>query len=396
MSFGGYSLSTLSNLCRREYSGSHAPKNTFYLFVPFTSLHPPLPSILHAAAVIFTDRRQPLRPPLPPPAFHSYYHYSSLHNSYASSDLVSEHPPFLRIYKDGRVERLAGTETVPANGVISKDVIYSPEHNLSVRLFLPHKATELVTGNNKLTLLIYIHGGAWLIGSPFSPIYHNFLTEVVRTANCLAVSIQYRLAPENPVPAGYEDSWSVIQWILSHSNGSGPVDWINKHADFNRVFLAGDSAGGNMAHHMAIRAGKEKLNARIKGTAILHPAFWGKEPIHELDVQDREARRRVAEVWENLVSPNSVDGADDPLFNVVGSGSDLSELGCEKVLVAVAGKDVFVRQGLGYAEKLKKSGWRGDVEVMEEEDEDHCFHLLNPSSDNVPRFMNKFVEFITG
>lgn len=155
-----------------------------------------------------------------------------------------------------------------------------------------------------------------------------------------------------------------------------------------------------MAHHMAVRAGEEKLQARIKGTAIIHPAFWGKEPIDELDLQEGEARRRVAEVWEKLVSPNSVDGADDPWFNVVGSGSDFSGLGCEKVLVAVAvaGKDqdVFVSQGLGYAGKLKKSGWRGDLEVMEEADEDHCFHLLNPGSENAPRFMNKFVEFVTG
>ncbi|KAG5388029.1 hypothetical protein IGI04_029570 [Brassica rapa subsp. trilocularis] len=313
-------------------------------------------------------------------------------SSQTSSDLVSEHPPFVRIYKDGRVERLAGTETIPAsltrqNGVVSKDVVYSPEHNLSVRLFLPHKSTELVTGNNnKLPLLIYIHGGAWLIGSPFSPIYHNFLTEVVKTANCLAVSVQYRLAPEYPIPAAYEDSWSAIQWIISHSNESGPS--FPRRRQRRR--------GGNMAHHMAVRAGKEKLNARIKGTAIVHPAFWGKEPIDELDVQDGEARRRVAEVWEKLVSPGSVDGADDPWFNVVGSGSDFLGLGCEKVLVAVAGRDVFVRQGLGYAEKLKKSGWRGDVEVMEEEDEDHCFHLLNPCSENAPRFMTKFVEFITG
>lgn len=71
-----------------------------------------------------------------------------------------------------------------------------------------------------------------------------------------------------------------------------------------------------------------------------------------------KTEKRVAEVWEKLVSPNSVDGADEPWFNVVGSGSDFSGLGCEKVLVAVAGRDVFVRQGLGYAEKLKKSGWR--------------------------------------
>ncbi|KAL0649313.1 hypothetical protein Bca4012_092004 [Brassica carinata] len=59
-------------------------------------------------------------------------------SSQTASDLVSKHPPFVRIYKDGRVERLAGTETIPAsltpqNGVVSKDAVYSPEHNLSVR-----------------------------------------------------------------------------------------------------------------------------------------------------------------------------------------------------------------------------------------------------------------------
>ncbi|CAN6927556.1 unnamed protein product, partial [Brassica oleracea] len=319
--------------------------------------------------------------------------------SHSSSDLVSEYPPFVRIYKDGRVERLSGTETVPAsltpqNGVVSKDVVYSQKHSLSARLFLPHKARELADGS-KLPLLIYIHGGAWIVESPFSPIYHSFLTEVVKAANCLAVSVQYRRAPEHPIPAAHEDSWSAIQWVFSHSDGSGPVDWINEYADFNRVFLAGDSAGANMSHHMAMRAGEEKLDPRIKGVAIVHPAFWGTDPVDEHDVQDVETRRGIAQVWEKIASPNSVNGTDDPLFNVVGSGSDFSGLGCEKVLVAVAGKDVFVRQGLGYAAKLKKSGWRGDVEVVMEEEEDHCFHLLDPDSENAPKFMKKFVDFIT-
>ncbi|AAG13051.1 Hypothetical protein [Arabidopsis thaliana] len=320
--------------------------------------------------------------------------------SHSSSEIISEHPPFVRVYKDGRIERLSGTETVPAslnprNDVVSKDVVYSPGHNLSVRLFLPHKSTQLAAGN-KLPLLIYFHGGAWINESPFSPIYHNFLTEVVKSANCLAVSVQYRRAPEDPVPAAYEDTWSAIQWIFSHSCGSGEEDWINKYADFERVFLAGDSAGGNISHHMAMRAGKEKLKPRIKGTVIVHPAIWGKDPVDEHDVQDREIRDGVAEVWEKIVSPNSVDGADDPWFNVVGSGSNFSGMGCDKVLVEVAGKDVFWRQGLAYAAKLKKSGWKGEVEVIEEEDEEHCFHLLNPSSENAPSFMKRFVEFITG
>ncbi|CAH2036257.1 unnamed protein product [Thlaspi arvense] len=146
---------------------------------------------------------------------------------------------------------------------------------------------------------------------------------------------------------------------------------------------------------MAMRAGKEKLEPRIKGIVIVHPAFWGRDPVDEHDLQDRETRNGIAEVWEKLASPNSVDGTDDPLFNVVGSGSDLSDLGCDKVLVAVAGKDVFVRQGLGYAAKLKKSGWKGDVEVVEEEEEGHVFHLEKPNSEKASKFLKKFVVFIS-
>ncbi|CAH8384194.1 unnamed protein product [Eruca vesicaria subsp. sativa] len=324
------------------------------------------------------------------------------------TEIASELLPFCRIYKNGRVERLSGTEIIPpspdaTNDVVSKDVTYSPEHNLSVRLFLPHKSTcnnhhnsNNNNNNNKLPLLIYIHGGAWIIESPFSPIYHNYVAELVKSANCLAVSIQYRRAPEHPIPASYEDSWSAVQWIFSHADGSGPEEWINEYADFNRVFIGGDSAGANMSHHMAMRAGQEKLNPRIKGVAIVHPAFWGTDPVDEHDVQDVEMRRGIAEVWEKIASPNSVNGTDDPLFNVVGSDSDFSGLGCDKVLVAVAGKDVFVRQGLGYAEKLRKSGWGGDVEVVVEEEEGHVFHLQNPSSENALRFLERFVEFITG
>ncbi|CAA0282104.1 unnamed protein product [Arabidopsis thaliana] len=311
-------------------------------------------------------------------------------------DLTTEpHLPFIRIHKNGRVERLSGNDIKPAslnpqNDVVSKDVMYSSDHNLSVRMFLPNKSTKLDTaGNNKIPLLIYFHGGAYIIQSPFSPVYHNYLTEVVKTANCLAVSVQYRLAPKHPVPAAYDDSWSAIQWIFSHSD-----DWINEYADFDRVFIAGDSAGANISHHMGIRAGKEKLSPTIKGIVMVHPGFWGKEPIDEHDVQDGEVRNKIAYIWENIVSPNSVDGVNDPWFNVVGSGSDVSEMGCEKVLVAVAGKDVFWRQGLAYAAKLEKSQWKGSVEVIEEEEEGHCFHLHNHNSQNASKLMQKFLEFI--
>ncbi|XP_010539241.1 PREDICTED: probable carboxylesterase 13 [Tarenaya hassleriana] len=277
------------------------------------------------------------------------------------SEIAADYSPMLRIYKDGRIERLVGEDKVPPsldpqNGVVSKDVVYSPENNISLRLFLPAKAAD--SAGKKLPLLVYFHGGGFIIETAFSPTYHTFLMAPVSAADCLAVSVDYRRAPEHPIPTAYEDSWSALKWVFSHFDGSGPEDWLNKHADFGNVILAGDSAGGNIAHHMTMRAGEEKLThdgrSGISGIILVHPYFWGKSPIDEQETKDETVRSHVAGIW-TVASPNSKDGADDPWINVVGSGRDLSRLGSGRALVMVAGKDALVRQGWAYAGKLEKS-----------------------------------------
>ncbi|VVB03993.1 unnamed protein product [Arabis nemorensis] len=283
------------------------------------------------------------------------------------SEIAFDNPPYYRVYKNGRIERLKGETFVPPslnpqNGVVSKDTIYSPEKNLSCRIYLPEKISDT---NKKLPVLVYIHGGGFIIETAFSPAYHTFLTSTVAAANCLAISVDYRRAPEFPVPIPYEDSWVSLKWVFSHITGSGPESWINKHADFGKVFLAGDSAGANISHHLAIRAKREKLEPEISAIILIHPFFWGKTPIDELETKNERKRKRIEGVWK-IASPNSENGADDPLMNVVGSGSDLSGLGCGRVLVMVAGDDTLVRRGLRYAAELEKSEWEGEVEIGEE------------------------------
>ncbi|KAL0761377.1 hypothetical protein Bca101_077527 [Brassica carinata] len=295
------------------------------------------------------------------------------------SEIDVDNSPAYRVYKSGRIERLSGEtfkppSLTPENGVVSKDTVYSPEHNLSVRIFLPEKASA--TGE-KLPLLVYFHGGGFVIETAFSPTYHAFLTSTVAAADCLAISVDYRRAPEFSIPIPYEDSWDALKWVLSHASGAGPEQWINKHADFGKLFLAGDSAGGNICHHLATRAKREGIDSLISGVT-----------------RDETKRRGIEARWR-VASPNSEDGVDDPLFNVVGSETvDISGLGCGRVLVVVAGDDTFARQGLGYAAKLEKSGWEGEVEVMEIKDEGHVHHLKSPDTDNASKVVNKVAEFI--
>ncbi|KAJ4716341.1 Alpha/beta hydrolase-3 [Melia azedarach] len=308
-----------------------------------------------------------------------------------ASEIAQDFSPMVKIYKDGRVERLKGTDVVPPSfdpktNVESKDSLYSPENGLSVRLYIPRNTNQ----NQKLPLLVYFHGGGFCIESAFSPVYHNYLNALVSEANIVAVSVDYRLAPENPLPCAYDDSWDALKWVASHVNGEGPEDWLKFHADFQRVFFAGDSAGANLAHHMAIRHGREILNGvKVVGIILAHPYFWGKEPVGT-EVTDVLKRGYIEELWR-FTCP-STTGCDDPLINPA-VGSNLESLGCSRVMVFVAEQDLLRARGWFYYEKLKESGWKGDVEIIETEGEQHVFHLFNPNCENAVAMLKRFASF---
>ncbi|GMI74547.1 carboxyesterase 13 [Hibiscus trionum] len=289
--------------------------------------------------------------------------------------------PMIRVYKDGRVERLVQTETVPPcdghqSGVRSKD---TPVSTLtSARVFLPETADP----NVKIPLLIYIHGGAFCVGSPFSPIYHNYLTSLVTKGNVIAVSVEYRKAPEHNLPVAYDDAWTALKWVASHAKSDGPEPWLNERADFDRVFLAGDSAGANIAHNMITKASTatadDLMGLKFVGLLLLNPYFMN----HERD-----------ELIE-LIFPTS-SGSNDPRLN---PGCAIDELAaglvCKRVLVCVAEKDSLRGRGVAYYEAVKKSGWTGDIEMVEIQGEEHVFFLSKPDCEKAVGLMNRVSSFL--
>ncbi|KAK0581249.1 hypothetical protein LWI29_011747 [Acer saccharum] len=309
------------------------------------------------------------------------------------SELVLDLPPMLRFYKDGRVERLMGTEIVPPSfdpktNVESKDTVYSPEHNLSVRIYLPRNTQQ----NQKLPLVVYFHGGGFVIETAFSPTYHNFVNTLASEANIIAVSVDYRRAPEHYVPAAYHDSWTALKWVASHFNGKGPEHWLNRHADFERVFLSGDSAGANIAHRMAIKHGhQEKLEMlNVKGMILCHPYFWGSE-IATGETDDLSKRAMIGGLWQ-IACPNS-SGVDDPRINP-GEDPNLGRLGCARVQVFVSDMDLLRVRGWYYAQKVRESGWSGDLEVIDFKGEEHVFHLFKPTCEKAVAMFKRIVSFI--
>ncbi|XP_010066040.2 probable carboxylesterase 12 [Eucalyptus grandis] len=309
------------------------------------------------------------------------------------TEVAQDLSPLVRIYKDGRVERLLGTATVSPSldektGIQSKDVAIPSDSAVSARLYIPKAAVDSL---QKLPVLVYFHGGGFIIETAWSPTYHNYLNALVAEANIIAVSVEYRRAPEHPLPAAYDDSWTALKWVASHSAGNGPEEWLNSHANFKKVFMSGDSAGANIVHNMCIRLGEEKLNGvEFSGIMMVHPYFWGDEPL-PLETTEPEKRSQVRDIWR-MVNPTTT-GCDDPLVNPA-TDPRLSGLGVDRILICVAEKDMLRQRGWYYKEVLSKSGWSGVVEVVEAPGEDHVFHLLNPGCENAAKMMKKLVSFM--
>ncbi|RCV20286.1 hypothetical protein SETIT_4G044000v2 [Setaria italica] len=300
-----------------------------------------------------------------------------------NDEVVFDAPEDFRIYKSGTIDRFhrpvlvaAGVDD-DASGVASKDVVIDAVTGLSVRLFLPKLQGPSA---KKLPVLVYFHGGRFIIESARSATYHNYLTSLAAAAGVLA----HRL------PAAYDDCWAALRWAASARDD----DWLAEHGDASRVFVAGDSAGGNIVHNVLMRASSADNAPRIEGAVLLHPFFGGSMAI---EGEPECAVVITAKVWA-LACPDAAGGADDPRINPTapGAAAGLESLGCERLLVCAAAKDWLVARDRAYYDAVAASAWPGSAAWLESEGVGHVFFLMKPECENAKRLMERIVAFIAG
>ncbi|GFP82305.1 carboxylesterase 1 [Phtheirospermum japonicum] len=155
---------------------------------------------------------------------------------------------------------------------LSQDIYLSPTTNKAyIRLYIPLNPPK----NKKIPLIIYLHGGDFVIFSASTVIFHNFCNDVASQLPAVVASVEYRLAPEDRLPAAYDDALAAISWARNQALGTGGRDPWMEYADFSRVYLLGSSAGANIAYHAALRAVDFDIRPlRIRGL-ILNQAYFG-------------------------------------------------------------------------------------------------------------------------
>lgn len=306
--------------------------------------------------------------------------------------LTAEAPGFLQVYSNGSVKRFAPEIAPPSphssTTCKSKDVIIHPSKPITARLFLPNSASS----SHKLPVLLYFHGGGFCIGSTTWLGYHKFLSDFSDASRSIVLSVDYRLAPEHRLPTAYEDCYSTLEWLRDQvSAGSEP--WLQQ-ADLSRVFLSGDSAGGNIAHHVALKAVRNNTNrVTIRGILPIHPYFGSEKRTEKEEAEEAAGEVRSNDMFWRLSIP---EGSNRDFYGCNFEKVEVSESEWSKfpaVEVYVAGMDFLKERGEMYAEFMEKKGVK-EVKLVEAKGEKHIYHVFYPESEATRLLQTKMSRFI--
>ncbi|GFZ16117.1 carboxyesterase 17 [Actinidia rufa] len=297
--------------------------------------------------------------------------------------VVEEIEGLIRVYKDGHVERPQIVPCVMSSlaselVVTSRDIVIDKPTNIWARFYLPKY-------HGNLPLLVYFHGGGFCVGSAAWSCYHEFLAKLAARAGCLILSVNYRLAPENRLPAAYEDGFKALMWVKQQAICGGGNEWWSKKCNFSSIFLAGDSAGANIAHNVAIRLNScQSMSIKpltIKGTILIQPFFGGERRTNSEKYTVEPPRSALSltasdTYWRLALPPGA--SRDHPWCNPGAKGSiQLGELGISPIMVCVAEMDILRERTLDMCAALARAGKQ--VECVVHKSVGHAFQVLNKS-----------------
>lgn len=161
---------------------------------------------------------------------------------------------------DGRpVHAMSPSEA--RNGFLPSEWLGSPKKGIAIRKTTAEAVPIRIYtpgGAGQKPVLVFFHGGGFVAGNLDE--FDSFCTLLAEGAQCIVVSVDYRLAPESPFPAAVDDAWTATKWVASNAFSFG--------GDSSRIAVAGDSAGGNLAAVVSMLARDNKGPKLIHQTLI--------------------------------------------------------------------------------------------------------------------------------
>ncbi|MBA3339277.1 MAG: alpha/beta hydrolase [Geodermatophilaceae bacterium] len=247
-----------------------------------------------------------------------------------------------------RVQHEDATIVSPASG-----------QRIDLRIYRP------IDGSGPRPGLVFIHGGGMIMGDLDTD--HPFATTLTDRVGCVTVSVDYRLAPENPHPAPVEDCYQALAWTQTHAAQLG--------IDPSRLGVCGVSSGGGLAAGLALMT-REIGTPRLAHQMLIYPMLDDRSDTHssheiaDLGVWDRSAN---LEAWQSLLGDRA-GGTDVPGCAAAARASDLA--GLPPTYIEVGELDLFRDESLDYAIRLLRAGV--PTEVHTDPGAYHAFDIVAP------------------
>lgn len=234
------------------------------------------------------------------------------------------------------------------------------DHQIPVRLFFPLKE-----GN--YPLLVFFHGGGFVVGNIDS--YSKTCMRMANITEHIVLSVDYRLAPEHPFPAGLEDCYAVVKEVVKSN-------MVLNHP-YGKLTLVGDSAGANLAAAVSLMA-RDRGEFKVDRQILIYPAVNSDHSDASPYASVREngqdyllTQKRMID-YLDLYVQNKEDLKNPYVAPIL--AEDFSNQ--PETLIITAEYDLLRDEGEDYGKKLKEAG--NQVEVERISDAIHGFIVLAP------------------
>ena len=157
----------------------------------------------------------------------------------------------LRALTQTRVQDAGPVEEILS---IENRFIPGPTADLPIRIYRP-------TDQEGAPALVFFHGGGWVLN--FLDMYDAMLARLANQSGATIISVAYQKAPEHPFPIPFDDCYATLQWVIAHAQ--------NLKIDPTKVGVAGDSAGGNLAAAVALKARDERISLAFQ--LLIYPCI---------------------------------------------------------------------------------------------------------------------------
>lgn len=234
------------------------------------------------------------------------------------------------------IESAPRPEGMPAMAHIEDRSIPGPGGQIPVRIYRP-------TTESAAPVLAYFHGGGMVLGSNHS--FEPLARALAAASGATVVSVDYRLAPESPPPAQFDDAYAATAWVSEHAD---PID-----VDPTRLAVVGDSAGGSLAAAVALAA-RDRAGPPICCQVLLYPGLDRDMAAPSITALTDAPLLCHDDIVYMQALADTGTGAPHDHYRVPAYASDLS--GLPPAIVVTAGCDPIRDWGERYAARLRDAG----------------------------------------